>query len=839
MASALSVDARERAAFVHAQAGADEELRREVLSLLAAHEEAGEFLEASPMDSSSEPEPPEPSLAGVRVGAYELVREIGRGGMGTVYLAARADREFHQRVAVKLIRRGMENDFAVRRFRNERQILARLEHPNIARLLDGGTTTAGHPYFVMEYVEGEPLLAHCRARELGIRERVEIFRKACSAVDYAHRRMIVHRDLKPGNILVMPDGTPKLLDFGVAKILDPAADSRSEATQGGYRLITPAYASPEQVRGEAATVRSDIYTMGVVLWELLTGARAGFPGDPHAFDLPDSIADEGSWALLRSMHHVVLRAARPEPAERYESVAALDADLERALAGIEIPSGGPRAAELAPRGSIAILPFQFLGPEANQDSYLGLGITDALITRLSNVGRIAVRPTSVVMRFAGAGALEAGRGLNVQFVLEGLVQRVQGRVRVTVQLLEAGAPAPVWAAGFDAQLEDLLKVEDSISEQVAQALIPHLTGEEREYLAQSGTSSARAHEAYLRGRWYWARHTEDSLPQALVLFTEAIAEDPRYGRAYAGIADYHTSVGARAILPPAEAFAAAIESANTAIQLDPKLPEAHASLGFALWALDHDTEASSHHLQLAIALNPEYALAHDWVGLIQSARGRTEAALASIERARRLDPSSGIYAADLALCQYAAGRYDLAIACFEASSEPPSVINGAVLPLSLLAKGQADKAIETARGLAEATGRSTLVLGVLACVAAAAGDGKLARSLLDELTVKSRDYYVSGVALALASLACGRRQDALTHLERACRERDWWTLWLGRMPVWDALRGDPRFETLVAGQEQLGAPPSPPSKRRRMPLLLAAAALLAVILGLLALRFLR
>lgn len=802
LASTLSVSPPDRAAFLDLHAGGDEELRREVLSLLESNDEAGDFLEpvevATPAaDSANEAEP---DLAGVRIGAYELVREIGRGGMGAVYLAVRADNEFSKHVAVKLIRRGMESEFSVRRFRDERQILARLEHPHIARLLDGGTTSSGFPFFVMEFVAGEPLLEHCRTRQLGVRERVEIFLKACSAVEYAHRRMIVHRDLKPGNILVTPDGAPKLLDFGIAKIIDPEAnDVLGETTVGGFRLITPAYASPEQIRGEPATPRSDMYALGIVLWELVTGSRA--------LDLAPTATDESEMMLLGKLRGVARKAVSPNADDRYDSVAAFAGDLERVLAGVELAAAGTAPRQTPPHGSIAVLPFQLLGVDASE-SYLGLGIADALITRLSNVGRIAVRPTGAVIQLAGAGAREAGRALNVRFVLDGLVQKAGGRVRVTVQLVECEAQTPAWAGGFDAELRDLLKLEDSISEQVAQALIPQLTGEEREHLARSGTSSAKAHEVYLRGRWYWNKHTEDALPQALVLFTEAIAEDPRYGRAYAGIADYHTALGARGILMPREAFGAAVEAADNAIALDSTLAEAHASRGFALWARDRDYEMAAHHLQLAITLKPEYALAHDWIGLMNSARGRTEAAIASIERARRLDPHSLLYASDLALCQYAARRYDLAVSCFQAPTDFTSAINGSVLALSLLAKGEAAPACEAARRFADVTGRNPLALGVQAQAAAASGDGALARSLLDELQVKSRDYYVSGIALALANLACGRKDEALNQLERAWVDREWWTEWLGLMPVWDGLRQEPRFMRLMEDQTA-GQQPAP------------------------------
>ena len=300
---ALTVGPDGRAAFLEEHCGPDEELRSEVISLLESHDDSDEFLETPVMsvkDMVDVPISPSIRMVGKRIGAWEVVREIGRGGMGAVFLAVRADNEFQKRVAIKLIRGGMESDFLIRRFRRERQILARLEHPYIARLIDGGATPDGLPYFVMEYVEGESLGQYCEARGLELRERLEILLKACSAVHYAHRRMIVHRDLKPGNILVKEDGTPKLLDFGIAKLLDPTtADSPSETTAGAFRIVTPAYASPEQMRGEPATVRSDIYALGVILYELAAGRRPLTTAGEDPLALPASVANGASGALAK------------------------------------------------------------------------------------------------------------------------------------------------------------------------------------------------------------------------------------------------------------------------------------------------------------------------------------------------------------------------------------------------------------------------------------------------------------------------------------------------------------------------------------------------------------
>ncbi len=840
--AALEVAPHKRPNFVAERSAGDEDLRKEVLSLLASHEDAGDFLEEPAVEIKPKPQD---DLVGTRVGAYELVRELGRGGMGAVYLAVRADNEFRKRVAIKLIRRDMESGFAIHRFRNERQILARLEHPNIARLIDGGTTHDGFPYFIMEYVEGEPLLSYCESRSLPAQKRLEIFQSVCSAVLYAHRRLIIHRDLKPSNILVKADGTPKLLDFGVAKILDPQlGDAADDATLAGFRMVTPAYASPEQIRGEPATVRSDIFSLGVVLWELVTGRNPRRENGRRSFDMPD-IANDTTSRLIRNVRNLVLRATRERPNERYDSMDAMSADLRRVVVGADIfPESADETVEIdvPQQGSIAILPFQFLSADTSE-AYLGLGIADAVITRLSNVGRIAVRPTGAVMKFAATkDALEAGRQLNVHYVLEGRIQKVHGRVRVTVQLVDVGLGNPVWAASFNEEVDDLLKVEDSISEQVAQALVPQMTGEEQEELARSGTTSGKAHQAYLRGRWYWNQHTEESLPHALVLFTEAVTEDPRYGRAHSGIADYHIALGMRGLVPPGEAFAAAMQAARTAIELDSKLAEAHASLGLTTWLLDGDYETAAHHLQLAIALNPEYAVAHDWFGLMNAARGRPTIAMASIERAQRLEPQNAVFAADMALCHYLARDYDEMTACLSragAGPEAPPLTNGAVLPLGLISAGKPQSAVETAVQYCESAGRSMWSLGVMAFAEAAAGRLERANSLREELEARARDYYVPGVALALANLGCGLRTEAIRNLERGCREREWWTSYLPAMPVWDELRDVPRFARLTKASRKhtkgaAGTPvsrPLPATERRGLKTglwpVIAAALLLA------------
>jgi eukaryotic-like serine/threonine-protein kinase len=258
----------------------DPELRGEIVSLLAAHEDATDFLEkGGPIQGEFLAAFDAGALAGHRIGVYRLVEEVGRGGMGTVYRAVRDDDEFQMVVAIKIVSRGMDTDMVLRRFRTERQILASLDHAHIARILDGGSTSSGLPYFVMEYVDGLPLTEYCDKHRLTVTERLRLFRKVCDAVAYAHRNYVIHRDLKPGNILVTSNGTPKLLDFGIAKIVKGGDD---DPTVTGAAMATPAYASPEQIRGGTIGPASDVYSLGVILYELLTGHR------PYRLPMRDS-----------------------------------------------------------------------------------------------------------------------------------------------------------------------------------------------------------------------------------------------------------------------------------------------------------------------------------------------------------------------------------------------------------------------------------------------------------------------------------------------------------------------------------------------------------------------
>jgi non-specific serine/threonine protein kinase/serine/threonine-protein kinase len=345
--AALPLAGPERDALLRRSCEDDPAVRTEVERLLAAHDRAGDFI-SSPVIAAPAADQGDTSWAGRLVGPYRVVREIGRGGMGAVYLAERADGQYQQRVALKVIKRGMDTEQVLARFRAERQILASLDHPNIARLLDGGSTDQGVPFFAMEYIEGEPIDAWAARRELSVDERLRLFLQVCGAVSYAHQRLVVHRDIKPLNILVTSEGVPKLLDFGIAKVLHEGSDEVT-STVTGMRLLTPEYASPEQVEGQHATTASDVYALGVVLYELLTGrspyrlrsrapldvieaVRTTDPERPSAVGATEKLRRR----LRGDLDTILLTALRKEPARRYQSVEQFAGDVRRHLEGLPV-----------------------------------------------------------------------------------------------------------------------------------------------------------------------------------------------------------------------------------------------------------------------------------------------------------------------------------------------------------------------------------------------------------------------------------------------------------------------------------------------------------------------
>jgi len=864
--TALDLSHEKRGQFIADQCGDNLALKKEVEKLLSDYDSAESFIESpvwtdshflnssakkvisKSLDEESQ-ELKEEIFIGKQIGSYRIAREIGRGGMGAVFLAERADGEFSQKVAIKLIKRGMDSDFIVRRFRHERQILASFEHPFIARLLDGGTTAEGLPYFVMEYITGETLYNFADSKRLNITERLKLFQKICSAVSYAHERQIIHRDIKPSNILVTQHNAPKLLDFGIAKVLDAELIHESiNPTASMMRLMTPDYASPEQVRGIEVTPASDIYSLGVLLYELLTGHRPyNFAGRAlHevsqvicevAPELPSKIIEKPQnllpqytnsadiFALLRgttkanlkkelaeNLDNIVMKALSKNVSDRYLSVQEFSEDISRHLRGQEIqaqpftPKTEVKNNNLAVTNakSLAVLPFKFLNLLAGDDTgdkFLGVGLADALITRLSKVRSFVVRPTSSILPFREelTDPINAGKDLNVDFLLDGNIKKAGNRLRITVQLLNVAENSTIWATSIDETITDVFALEDTIANKVIEVLLPQLTGNEREEISRRGTDSPEAFEHYLRGRYHFNTYTEEGLAKAFLNFHQAIAADPNYAQAYTGLGDYYNWLGIIGVLPPQECFQPAIEAATKAVELDSSLSEAHATLGFSLHAGNYDWGKAEHHLSRALELNPNNATAYVWYSIVLYTQGRFAEGLDFARRSIELDPLTPFNHHNLGWGFYFARRFDEAIRKYKnVIKDFPNYIFGHY-GLSKIYRfvGKSDEAVAEAIETKKIFNDGIFALSAEIESLAANGQETEASEKLENLLETSKSRFVSPYNLALIYCYFKDKEKVLDKLEDALAIKEAWLNWAGVEPAFDFIRDDERFQKIL------------------------------------------
>ena len=560
---ALEVPVDERVAFVARNCGEDAEVRGEVESLLESHAQADGFIDKRSLFFADESDERDSTVLppGQLIERYRIIREIGRGGMGSVYLAERADAQYEKRVALKLIKRGMDTDSVLRHFRNERQILASFDHPNIARLLDGGTTEEGLPYFVMEYVAGAPIDQYCEEHALSMAERLKLFREVCAAVTYAHRHTVIHRDIKPSNIVVTSGGVPKLLDFGIAKILQPGDEAEALVTMTGLRLMTPEYASPEQVRGELVSAATDVYSLGVVLYQLLTGhkpyrlkmrtpgeiSRAIIEQEPLRPSAAIARSDGGAKfqnpKLLRGdLDQIVLMALRKEPERRYQSVEQFAEDIRRHLEARPVVARKDtlayRSAKLirrnptlitaataclllalavvwlsreqfavppktpTPEKSIAVLPFGNLSDEP-QNAHFASGVQEDILTALTKIADLKVISRTSTLSYSASpqrDLREIGQALGVANILEGSVRRSGNRVRVTAQLVDARTNLQLWAETYDRDLADVFAIQTEIALTIVTQLQAKLSPAEKSALEERPTHDLVAYDLYRRAK---------------------------------------------------------------------------------------------------------------------------------------------------------------------------------------------------------------------------------------------------------------------------------------------------------------------------------------------------
>ena len=810
-AACYELSPHDRARVLSEACGEDRNLQTEVLSLIAAYEESGSFLDHPPIGASPA------ILPGVRLGPYQVIERVGAGGMGEVYLAR--DTRLNRSVALKILPVSTaRQDDARARLEQEARTISSLNHPNICALFDVGRE-GDVDYLVMEFLEGETLTSRLRRGPLATAELIRFGVEIADALDRAHRQRVIHCDLKPSNIVLTESGA-KLLDFGIARLHDAPA-----TTVHG----TLAYTAPEVLRGEPPDARSDIFSFGATLYEMATGRRA-FGGDSSGAvrgaivagtPVPVALANP---QVDRRVAAIITKALEPSPERRYQRAAEIRRDLEAASrtprAAVWIAAAtaaamlvvasigawlwrGSESVGSVPVRSVAVLPFKPLGAVATGDDYIGVAIADALITEFGTIDALAVRPFSTSSRYGtpGTDALAAGRALNAELVVDGAIQRSGDRLRATVHLINVADGRTIWSDRFESAWTDVFAVQDAIAEQVARALAVTLSGEDRRRVQKRRPASVEAYEAYLKGRYFWNMRTADGLTRALGYFDEALRLDPTYAQAHAGIADSYAVLGSTAIaaLPPREAGPKAIAAAARALELDPTLAEAHVSYAFAVYSYEWDWARGEEHFRRAIALDPDYSTAHYWYSLYLDQLGRLDEAAAAAQRAVDLEPLSLVGTYAVGLTHYCARRFDRAreYAQRVLEVEPHYPLGLRLLGSSLVAEGRYAEAIEPYERLSRTAPDNSLYGGWLAHVYGRAGRTKESRTILARIASRPEARRLAAANIAIGYIGIGDTTTALSWLETAYAEHSQALTYLKIDPVYDPLRSDPRFADLL------------------------------------------
>jgi len=571
---------------------------------------------------------------GTVIGHYRIVEKIGAGGMGEVYLAE--DTELNRKVALKFLSPHLCQDAHCRaRFKREAQAAAKLGHSNIVAVHEVGEHQ-NRPFFAMEFVEGRSLDKIVAAGRLDEGKVIELTLGICNGLRKAHESGVIHRDIKPSNIIVDRDNVPRVLDFGLAAVLD--CDG---LTQTGSTLGTVGYMSPEQVAGQAADARSDLFSLGVVLYEMVAGVNP-FRRDNQAATLraicdarPDPVARRRT-GISTELERIIGKLLEKSPEVRYQTAADVVGDL-RALAkrspGTDL--------KLTPDPSIAVLPFANLSADPEQE-YFCDGMSEEIINALSHLENIRVIARTSAFAFKGKheDVRDIGRQLGVEHLLEGSVRKAGKRLRITAQLVKASDGSHLWSERYDREMEDVFAIQDEISLAIVDRLKIKLFGDEEAILARKRAYDLEAYNLYLQGRFYWNKRTPQELKKALEFFERAIERDPDFALAYAGMADTYSMLNQVWELSPAEAFPKAKSMALKALEKDELLGEAHASLGYIAYVYDWDWPKAESEFKRAIELNPGYASAHQWYSQCLELMNRKEQSAEEIEKAQTFDPLS-------------------------------------------------------------------------------------------------------------------------------------------------------------------------------------------------------
>jgi len=736
-------------------------------------------------------------MIGRTISHYQIVEKLGEGGMGLVYKAR--DTHLDRFVALKVLPpEKVANVERKRRFVREAKTASALNHPNIITIYDIDQD-CGTDFMAMECVAGQTL-SRLIARGLAAKEAVGYAIQTADALAAAHAVGIIHRDLKPANVMVTESGLVKVLDFGLAKLTEaavsPEDSTRTErqSTELGVVVGTAAYMSPEQAEGRAVDARSDLFSFGVVLYEMLSGRRA-FVGPSNVAILAAVLHEEPEplgGDVPSGLEQIVVRCLRKRPDERYPSACELRQALEKvALVPTPLPS-------------IAVLPFANLSAE-KENEYFSDGLAEDIIDALAKVPglRVIARTSAFAFRGKDAGAREIGAKLDVGHVLEGSVRRAGSRVRVTAQLIKTADQSHLWSERYDRDMIDVFAIQDDISHAIVERLRVRLVPDRP--LVKRPTENLDAYSLLLRGRDCVIRATPEWLAKGKECVEQAIALDPNYALAYVGMAHYYIVSAVAGFVAGSEAFPHVKSAALAALKLDDTLAEAHSMLGAALGIGDFDWAGAEREFRRALELNPASPIVHFQYGAAcLRPMGRPDEAVAEVRRALELDPLSMVYNAMLGLLYSVAGQHDLAIAQLQHSMEldPSSYTSYIGLARVYGHMGRLGEAIAAAEKACQLSGRNSAVMGVLARAYGGAGRRDEARALLEELTIRRRTAYVPPVAMMMAHAGVRQFGHVLEWLEKAIEERDVNIIMNlksdpGTGPMHKFIRWHPRFRAVL------------------------------------------
>ena len=753
-----------------------------------------------------------PAAPGTKYGPYEIEAPLGAGGMGEVYRAR--DTRLGRTVAIKILPPHLcETREARERFDREARAISSVSHPNICHLYDVGVQD-GLSYLVMEYIEGETLADRLSKGPLALDVLVKMVVEIGEGLDKAHRAGLVHRDLKPANLFITQDGHMKVLDFGLAKSLEALGDATSgdaATVAGGMNFTTPgltvgtiAYMSPEQARGEEVDCRSDLFSLGAVMYEMATGQKA-FSGSATAviFDAilnrkPQSLAEIRP-DLPPALASIVTRLMAKNPRDRYGSAS----EVCEALAEMQrsrMNSSSTRTMAQARIPSIAVLPFANLSADPDSQ-YFSDGLSEDLISGLTQLQGLQVASRTSAFRFRGGDLdiREIGRQLNVEAVLEGSVRRAGQRLRITAQLVNVTDGYQLWSERYDREITDIFAIQDEITTAIIRTLEPTLLGQQVSVTTRH-SENLQAYELYLKGRRYWEQRSESGLRAGLECFRAAVDLDPNYGLAYLGIADSFTILAVYGYIAPGDGRPRAESALKKALELSPDLPEAWFTQGMSTTIFGAHSTADSMFLR-GIEVLPRSSLLHAYVGLHYGSHRRPAEALEYARKATELDPLAPLIPGINALSLQCAGIYEEAIREANRALElQPNFLLGLwAKMLAACHAGQYTMSIETGERLCAITRRAPTYLGLLGMAYAKAGQPEKALAMREEMTLRRESgEFVSPGAFLPIDYALGDMQAARADLEAYIAEgANGWGIFVMMGSYLDDIGADPACTDLM------------------------------------------